>query len=145
MARRSRQRPITPALQLELLRSIGFSGSVRHGALDAIGGLTPTASSITYAVRIKYRLGRAPWVNVEKPELLPLDDGTPIPHVYLNPLRLCLYLPRAREWSPSDKLTETIVPWANEWLMYYEAWRTTGKWLGGGVHPRARRRTRRAG
>ncbi len=95
-------------------------------------------SSDTYKVRIRYRLGKAPRVTVEDPELRPLDDGTPIPHVYEDPLRLCLYLPGAGEWGPADKLTETIVPWAKEWLLYYEAWRTTRKWLGGGVHPGAR-------
>ena len=30
-------------------------------------------------------------------------------------------------------LSETIIPWAIEWLKYYELWRITGKWLGGGI------------
>src|SRR5438034_3968094 len=35
-------------------------------------------------------------------------------------------------------------PVACLWLYYYEVWHTTGEWLGGGLHPSARRPRRRA-
>jgi hypothetical protein len=50
--------------------------------------------------------------------------------------RLCLYLPSADEWMPTQLIAETIVPWTSLWLFYYETWHATGEWLGGGDHPK---------
>ncbi len=47
--------------------------------------------------------------------------------------RLCLYLPG--QWSGEKPIAVTIVPWASVWLYFYEVWRATGEWLGGGVEP----------
>jgi hypothetical protein len=56
-----------------------------------------------------------------------------LPHVY--PLNtLCLFLGN-REWHESIPIADTLVPWASEWLLYYELWLATGEWLGGGEHP----------
>lgn len=35
-------------------------------------------------------------------------------------------------------ISETIVPWASEWLFYFELWLVTKEWMGGGEHPSAR-------
>ena len=37
------------------------------------------------------------------------------------------------EWNPTMLLSRTIVPWASEWLLFYELWVITGVWLGGGI------------
>ena len=29
-------------------------------------------------------------------------------------------------------VVNTIIPWTSEWLLHYELWHATGKWLGGG-------------
>ncbi len=29
----------------------------------------------------------------------------------------------------------TIMPWISQWLYFYEAWVSTGKWFGKGTHP----------
>ena len=31
------------------------------------------------------------------------------------------------------KIATSIVSWLAVWLVYYEIWRTTGEWLGGGI------------
>jgi hypothetical protein len=31
------------------------------------------------------------------------------------------------------KLSETIIPWLSLWLTFYEMWRVTGEWDGGGI------------
>lgn len=67
------------------------------------------------------------------------EDG-PVPHVYLNDEEpslpfLCLFDPYAAEWSLSDLIAETTVPWTARYLYFYEGWLETGKWLGGGRHP----------
>lgn len=127
-------RSLSVPVQHGLLRAIGFRGGLRRGALDMRGHVQPTALTDLYLLRIRYKLGRSPQVTVEEPELEARDDGQPVPHVYPG-LRLCLYRPHAREWRAVDRISETIVPWAMEWLYFYEVWHATGVWIGGGEHP----------
>lgn len=63
-----------------------------------------------------------------------LEDGrTKLPHVYSHEeQRLCLYSPNKAEWTREKLISSTIIPWAVEWLQYYELWLPNGKWLGGG-------------
>ena len=57
-----------------------------------------------------------------------------LPHVYsTSKQRLCLFFPNGKEWNRSHLISETIIPWASEWLYYYELWLITGEWLGGGT------------
>lgn len=63
-----------------------------------------------------------------------------IPHlIYFsdNPVRsgLCLFDPESGEWSYRMFIADTTVPWAAQWLYYYELWHHDGKWRGGGVGP----------
>jgi hypothetical protein len=56
-------------------------------------------------------------------------------HVYdTNEQRICLYYRKAREWNSSMFLSDTIIPWASEWLLHHELWVMTGVWSGGGIH-----------
>jgi hypothetical protein len=32
-------------------------------------------------------------------------------------------------------IADSIVPWAAEWLLFYEGWHATGEWFGPGLHP----------
>ena len=41
--------------------------------------------------------------------------------------------PKGGEWSNKQLIADTTIPWAAEWLMYYELWHYDGVWLGGGV------------
>lgn len=102
------------------------------------GQLHPTPMSAVYTVKIRYYLGHSPEVWVISPKLVTRQGGDKIPHVYPDK-SLCLYLPRTGEWSSRKLIAETIVPWTSLWLYYYEMWHTTGKWLGGGVHPSAQK------
>ncbi|ACX76279.1 hypothetical protein Fisuc_2696 [Fibrobacter succinogenes subsp. succinogenes S85] len=74
---------------------------------------------------------------VVNPKPLELAEGaTRLEHVYDNQKqRLCLYHPKKRPWDRSMLLSETVIPWAIEWLYFYEIWLCTGQWLGGGEHP----------
>lgn len=92
--------------------------------------------------------GTTPW-SLTNPIVRVLDpplrsqsgvEEAPLPHVYYDPAcpklsPLCLFDPRDGEWQPTMLLTETIMPWTCEWLLFYEIWSATGKWLGGGRHP----------
>ena len=106
----------------------------RNGRARWVGEIHPGDVCSVYEVRIDYRLGRAPKVRVVKPELARNSRDETVPHRYSDG-SLCLYYPRHGEWGPESAIAETIVPWACEWLYYYELWHATGEWLGGGVHP----------
>lgn len=107
------------------------------GMIIWYGRIQPTPLSDQYDIRINYRLGAAPVVNVLSPRLRTGPNNEPIPHIY-NSGALCLYRPWANEWTPNLSIAETIVPWTYLWLYFYELWQATGRWHGGGEHPRRR-------
>ena len=69
------------------------------------------------------------------PDLSELAGERPLPHVYHDPLRLCLTLPGTREWTGTMRIDQTFVPWATTWLYYFEEWLISDEWKGGGKHP----------
>ena len=87
-----------------------------------------------YSVRVVQ-----PQVEILRPALRPRrgDAEGMLPHVYYGPdgeVTLCMLDPDSNEWSPSDLLAETTVPWITDWLVAYEGWRATGEWTGTGRH-----------
>ncbi|WP_338833319.1 hypothetical protein [Bradyrhizobium septentrionale] len=81
-----------------------------------------------------------PYLFLLDPPLRPRDGGTfdQIPHLLFdndNPASsgLCLFDPDGGEWSNRLLIADTTIPWAAEWLLYYELWHLTGEWQGGGV------------
>lgn len=60
----------------------------------------------------------------------------PIPHVFdegrTEYPSLCLFDPAERGWDSSRAIATTTIPWAADWLRFYEAWQATGVWTGGG-------------
>lgn len=106
----------------------------------------------TYVVEIVYRVPLAlehvpirrlqPQVEILNPQLRPRfgDPEGMLPHVYYGAdggVSLCLLDPDASEWSVSDLLAETTVPWTIDWLAAYEGWRATGAWTAPGRHVEA--------
>ncbi len=129
-------RPLTLAQQQLHLATQSGAGRVRAGELVWRTPIRPTPASREYGVRIAYRLNDVPRVFIETPDLVALADGRRLPHVYgEDPVRLCLYLPRAFEWSDWMRIDQTIVPWAALWLHYFEEWLLSDEWKGGGEHP----------
>ncbi|MBL0925386.1 MAG: hypothetical protein IBJ12_13100 [Sphingomonadaceae bacterium] len=103
----------------------------------------------TYRVGIFYRVPSLienldprrlqPRVSILSPALRPRpgDPEGRLPHVYYSPggdVTLCLFDAEAGDWSPTDLIAETTVPWTIEWLAAYEGWRATGKWTASGRH-----------
>jgi hypothetical protein len=69
-----------------------------------------------------------------------LSNGTPLPHVYRNDRNpawpiLCLWDPAEMFWTPEMSIATTIIPWASEWLLFFEYWQISGEFLGPGRHP----------
>ncbi|WP_234943159.1 hypothetical protein [Priestia megaterium] len=98
-----------------------------------IGELQPSLLSSKYLIKITYTLNSIPKVWVISPKLTGRNNES-IPHMY-SKTRLCLYYPKAQEWDKSMWISKTIIPWTCLWLKYYELWRITGEWYGGGIHP----------
>lgn len=105
------------------------------------GTVRPLPLSETYTLRIRYKKYEGPEVWVISPALKLYEDAASIPHTYVGDY-LCLHYPDYKEWSSDKYVAETIVPWISLWLVYYEGWLATGKWLGGGIeHGGGKRQT----
>ena len=104
------------------------------GTMEIILSLKPTDVSIDYKVRLVAQQGRKGVdIFVEEPRIGLYENGKKVPHLYANS-SLCLYYPEYQEWNYRDSWAETLIPWASLWLFYYEIWKDTGTWLGGGIH-----------
>lgn len=134
-----KERAFSAAEQYHLLRSCSIAtgnGCLRHGKLTWNCEIRPTPLSRRYLIRISYRLKESPKVVVVRPDLRELAGGRELPHVYSqDPPRLCLYVPKYKEWTPGKKISTTIIPWTYSWLFYFEDWLISGAWKGGGLHP----------
>lgn len=104
----------------------------RNESLVWEGFIQPTPLSPRYSVRIQYTMRQRPKVFVLSPKL-ETREGERLPHTF-GGNELCLFMFKYYEWSSSRHLVGTIIPWTSLWLYYYEIWRSTGKWMGGGEH-----------
>ncbi len=105
--------------------------------LTAKGVIQPSVWSPFYHVRLVYdRREPSPEVTLTSPEIKRRNGKLP-PHLLDSKKKtLCLYYYKFNEWSQSQLISRTIIPWITLWLYYYEHWLMAGKWLGGGtVHP----------
>jgi hypothetical protein len=131
-------RALTAAQQFINLRANPVSagdGILHAGSFAWVYETTPSALSRVYRIRIEMEHELSPDVFVEDPDLRELAGGRSLPHIYPNPIRLCLYLPGTTEWRPWMRLDQTIVPWTSLWLFYFEDWLASDEWKGGGEHP----------
>jgi hypothetical protein len=110
----------------------GFRCTLEGGQFIAQGQLQPSPVAAVYDVIVEYRVGKWPKAFVPGDQLQPLELGGKIPHTY-SPTEPCLFYPSAESWRSDMRLADTIVPWLSLWLEYYEMWRATGEWYGGGI------------
>ena len=101
---------------------------LRPGQLTWSGVVQPTETTQRYRLRIRLRQGSTPSVRVSAPELKPTVDGL-LPHVFCDG-SLCLS--SSGDWDSSMYISSTHLPWACEWLTFYELWRVCGLWHGDG-------------
>lgn len=111
------------------------AGVLSHTGLIWGFSVQPTPLSRVYTARLEYKMAGSPNVFIDEPDITMLAQGRTIPHVYRNPLRLCLFLPGSGQWDHGKRLDQTIVPWTFTWLYYFEEWLSSDVWQGGGVHP----------
>ena len=109
---------------------------IRNGDYEItwVHTLSPTPLSLDYTVKLHYKKTKGVSVYVLTPKLFLAPGANVLPHVYSTPLqKLCLYYPTDREWHPGLYYVNTLIPWAMEWLYYYEIWAAGGQWNGGGI------------
>tara|TARA_R110002051_G_scaffold114925_5_gene187893 strand:+ start:7474 stop:7953 length:480 start_codon:yes stop_codon:yes gene_type:complete len=95
--------------------------------------LQPTDISEKYRIMVIYKQNIQVQVFVINKKLEIAANRTKLPHVYDSKRQqLCLYSPKRNEWNGFNYIVDTIIPWASEWLYYYELWLPEGKWYGGG-------------
>jgi hypothetical protein len=135
--RKTRKRDKTIAEQVSSIRSKYphfTTNFTSHSSLKVTGVLQPTSRSDAYEFVLKYNLTDSPKTKIISPSLKKNNRGEDIPHLYSSE-NLCLYHPKYSEFSRTDFLCDTIIPWTSLWLYYYEVWHLTDEWLGGGEHP----------
>lgn len=106
----------------------------KKGSIELKLALKPTTTSVTYTIKV-YAKQNSTTVNifVVEPKVDFLENGKKVPHLYSNG-SLCLFYPPNNEFNYKDLWSETLIPWTSLWLFYYEVWKETGEWLGGGIH-----------
>ena len=123
---------------------------IEKGVLKCRQRVKPTDISREYEITLEYKIPKSPVVYLINQGLMK-DSEEILPHCYERKfydgnkerVQLCLFYSKCAEWNGTMFLADTIVPWAIEWLYYYEQWRMTGEWYGGGEHPKQKKhRTR---
>jgi hypothetical protein len=95
--------------------------------------LKPSLISCYYDVRITFSRNKRLSVFVINNTLEVAKNRTKLPHVFSHKdQKLCLYQFDDNKWTPEQSIASTIIPWASEWLYYYEFWLIDGEWYGGG-------------
>ena len=96
--------------------------------------LQPTDISPIYTVLMSTKKGsKKVNVFITKPRIERNSFNNIVPHMFSNN-SLCLYYPQYNEWNYKDSWSSTLIPWTSLWLFYYEIWKETGEWKGGGIH-----------
>lgn len=99
--------------------------STANDGLTCIGKVSPSAFSITYTYKVKYKIDKPPKVFPVDPRIEYHDDI----HIYPQDNSLCLHYPKDFSWTTSSHLYNTIIPWTHEWYLFYELYQIYGKWL----------------
>jgi len=105
--------------------------------------VAPTPMARVYQCLLRVFPSDFPELMVMNPDPKELAVGRTLPHIYPHEglgTKLCLWLPRTHEWVHQMRFSETYLPWAAEWLDYFEEWLVTDVWSGGGEHPEPKTR-----
>ena len=100
---------------------------------EVVVKLRPTTASRVYDVKVCFNKYQGVSVYVVNEKLEVARNRKKLPHVYSHEeQKLCLYSWKKRQWTKEKLISSTIIPWASEWLEFYELWLISGQWLGGG-------------
>lgn len=114
---------------------------MRRGRLLWWGELKPTPLSKTYKIRIEcYDFYQRPKVILYGDQIDGIERSDFPHHFEIDREKpevvLCLHMPY--EYDFRSWIADTIIPWTQEWLYFYEIWLATGEWCGGGHVPKTK-------
>lgn len=98
---------------------------IKRDVLYCYGYCKPAEECVTYYYKIVYDPPFKPVINVISPQIDYNDDI----HMYYGDNSLCLYHSSDLIWTSNDHLYNTIIPWTQEWFVFYELWKLKGVWL----------------
>ena len=107
---------------------------IKNNCLIWYGEIKPTPFSHVYKIKIICNRGKKPKIFLCGEHIEGIEKND-FPHNYhkdkkKQEVHLCLNMPH--EFNYSLRIVDTIIPWTQEWLFYYEIWLITGQWRGGG-------------
>jgi len=128
--------------ELSILFPNKYNSMKQNGCFHVYGLLRANEHSSEY--KIEFCLKRNRIIILLHGLNVPEQDLNRIPHIFVSQsdansgtVSLCLFRNKKekREFKFGDNLRETIIPWIQEWLYFYELYLITGKWYGNGEHP----------
>lgn len=104
-----------------------YKCSIRRFVSELVCNATiqPNELCSVYKIQIRQWPGRAPRVSILEPKIEPKYEI----HMYSNGT-LCLYYPKEFKWQKGTSIAKYTIPWINEWIVYYEIYKISGKWEG---------------
>lgn len=111
---------------------------IQPNELTWYGEIKPTPVSRSYKIKIHCKgFNKRPRVVLYGEKIEGIERPDFPHHFQINEDKqevvLCLHMPY--EFDYKCWIADTIVPWTQEWLYYYEIWLATGEWCGGGHNP----------
>lgn len=101
------------------------------------GLVKPTPLSKTYKIKLICDHNKTPEVYLVGKDIEGIERKD-FPHRFgickhkkQQEVKLCLYYGN-KEFDNTKRFSDTLIPWAQEWLLHYEIWLVTNKWCGGG-------------
>ncbi len=111
---------------------------IRDSTLYWKGNIRPSTLSRYYKIKIIYHVASM------RPKVIlygnvPGIDRPDFPHHFKidrekKKVELCLHMPYEFD-GRKQIIGDSIIPWTQEWLYFYEIWLATGNWCGGGHSP----------
>ena len=101
-----------------------IKSKIRNNTLVSIGNIQPEGCE-SYKFKIEWMVGNQPKVTILSKEIAPHNDI----HMY-DDGSLCLFYPPDLKWKNHFKIADYIIPWIAEWIVFYELYLVTNKWLG---------------
>jgi hypothetical protein len=89
------------------------------------GYLQPLDYIEPYQIEIIQIAGKTPKVFIKYPKI----EINPKIHIYREG-NLCLFYPPDLNWKANTSVAKYTIPWINEWIIYYEIYKISGKWEG---------------
>jgi len=121
------QYPFTRAFYQKYHLDIAYDfleSEIVNGRLVSTGEVQPNGCN-SYQIKIEWSAGNMPKVSILNKDIEPSDEI----HMYKDS-SLCLFYPPDLKWNNHLKVSDYIIPWTIEWIIFYELYLITGTWLG---------------